>query len=387
MADNTQALMQRNLAAGAMRINEQTTPAAVNFSPCGKLVAWLESKNDKATLRAENRRTGQQIFSWPLPRPGKNHAAAGLSDKLRTICWSHDSRWLTLTCRWGAFAADLDSGVLERLPCPACSVYESCHWAPSVSLLALNQSLSGVQSLLSLYYTSNSGLQMAQQVTTSQIWGVVWASNSRVLATCGSDDIHILNTGGQDQLKLPFPGTDDGGSRVVAWSPNTWDRPHLICIGYSGEAVFVDCEAALKGRCGNSWQGNHAQATDVLWGKHGIIALTYQSIWLFDVCSETSGLMLNFRQQISMPSTHSPVLSPSQVHLCMVKLTPCSSGNLKQRQIIAILNVISGSLAHITMPDYLKSRDKPSWMSSGLSLAVPLVQDEHFLYRIYGFIS
>ena len=173
VASNTQALLQRNVAAGAMRINEQTTPAAVNFSPCAKLVAWLERENDKATLKAENRRTGQLVFSRPLPRPGKIRAVQELSDKLHTICWSHDSRWLTLTCVRGAFAADLVSGVLKSLPCPAGSVHESCYWSPSASTLAVTQSLSAAQSLLSLYQTSESGLQMAQQMTTSQIWCVV----------------------------------------------------------------------------------------------------------------------------------------------------------------------------------------------------------------------
>ena len=84
-----------------------------------------------------------------------------------------------------------------------------------------------------------------------------------MLATCRRDGVYILNTGGQDQLKLPFPGTDLG-SAATAWSPSTWDRPHLLCIAYSGKAIFFDCEAALKGRCGDSWQDE--QAKDILWG-------------------------------------------------------------------------------------------------------------------------
>ena len=89
---------------------------------------------------------------------------------------------------------------------------------------------------------------------------------------------------------------------------------------------------------------------------------------------------------MSTPFTHSPVLSPSQVHLCMVQLPNVGSGNSERYQLIAILNVVSGSLAHISMPEYLTSCDKLSWTSSGLSFAGPLVLDKRLLYQVYGFV-
>ena len=153
---NTQALVQRNIAAGAMRVSQQPTAAAVVFSPCGQLIAWLERAKDRATLNIEKRSTKQEVFSQILPRPSKRCAAKERADNGCTICWSHDSSWLTLTCARGVFAANLVSGVISRLSCPARSAFGSCNWAPLANNLALihHQSGSQPQSLLSLYDTS-----------------------------------------------------------------------------------------------------------------------------------------------------------------------------------------------------------------------------------------
>ena len=115
----TRALMQRNVAGGVMCVSQQRTPDAAVFSPCGQLVAWLKRGRDKATINIENRCTGQQVCSQPLPCPKKHLSAQEHACNMQTICWSHDSRFLALTCVRGIFAVDLVSGLVERLDLPA----------------------------------------------------------------------------------------------------------------------------------------------------------------------------------------------------------------------------------------------------------------------------
>ena len=382
VASNTQALVQRNIVAGAMRVSQQHTAAAVVFSPCGQLFAWLERVKDKATLKVENRRTGQQVFSRPLPRPGKRRAARDRYDRLRSICWRHDSRWLTLTCVRGVFAADMVSGAMQRLSCPAGSGSEGCMWAPTADVLAVAQNPSGSQSLLSLYQISGTELHMAQQMARDRIRRVVWAANSQALAVQGSYGVCIINSGSQDQLQVSVPGSD--GKSIIAWSPKTWDDPVLLCIGCSGEASFVDCGAVLKGRCEIPLQGEHVGPRHVIWGKHGVVVLTEYRLWLCNVCSGSSRLVLEPRLQLFTPSVHSLVLSPDQVHLCMVQVTPVGSGNYTRR--LVLLNVMSGCQALVPLPEHLTNDYRPSWTSRGSSLIVPLVIGKSFSYKIFNFV-
>ena len=241
MASNTQALVQHNIAAGAMRVSQQPTAAAIVFSPCGQLVAWPETAKDRVTLEVEERCTQQRVFSQALPRPVKRRGARPCTVNTRKLSWSHDSRFLTLTCARGIFAADLVSGAMRRLTQGL--NFESCTWAPSAANLAVFQS--GSQPVLSLYQGSGNMLHMARQTTGCRIWRLVWAANSLALALSNGDGIFVFPIGGQDQLGLPISGS--AGSSALAWSPPSWAEPCLLCLA-GGEALFVDCEAALKGR-------------------------------------------------------------------------------------------------------------------------------------------
>ena len=381
MASNTQALVQSNIVAGAMHVSQQPTAAAVVFSPCGKLVAWLERVKDRATLKVESRCTGQQVFSRALPRPGKRRAAQDRANKRRTIRWSHDSTWLSLTCVRGVFAADLASGVLKRLSCPAGNVYERCSWAPSALYFAVTQDPPESESLLSLYQISGSELHLAQQVTRPHFQVVVWAADSRVLAIKMFEDICILKVGQQDQLHMPFPALSYKSE--IAWSPPSWDQPVLLCISRRGTATFIDCEAAQKGRCEDTLRGERSH--NVLWGEHGVVVCTDQHIWLFNVCSSSGRLELEFRLHTKIAHNRAHVLSPDQVHLCVVQLSQEASGKL-YGQTLVILNVVSGDQALITLPERLTSDYQPSWTSSGFSLAMPLVMGKRFLYHMVTYV-
>ena len=351
---NTQALVQRNITAGAMRVSQQPTAAAVVFSPCGQLIAWLERAKDRATLNIEKRSTKQEVFSQILPRPSKRCAAKERADNGCTICWSHDSSWLTLTCARGVFAANLVWGHQQAVLSSALSLWElqlgaTCQQSsthPSPKWVS-------AQSLLSLYDTSGSEPHMVQQVTWRHIQRLVWADNSQVLAVQGFNDLCIFTIGRQDQV--PVPGSEQGRS-TVAWSPPSLDEPCLLCLASSGEATFIDCEAALKGRREALVEGEDGMARHVVWGEHGVVVITFHdTLWLFDVHRGSTGLVLESRQHMSMPLARSLVLSPDQVHLCMVQCAQIARGKFSRS--LVILNVISGSQALIPLPEHLTSDD------------------------------
>ena len=381
---NTQALVQRNIAAGVMCMSQRRTPDAVVFSPCGQLVAWLKRGRDKTTLKVENRCTGQQIFSQPLPCPRK-HLSAWARSRMRDICWSHDSNFLAISYVRGLFAADLVSGLMKRLYRPVDSFAEQCYWAPSANLLAILQSPSVTERLMSLYQVSDSELQMVHQVTRPFFWHARWTADSQVLAMQG-DDICILDTGNHHQLEIPFHIVNGANSAVV-WSPSSWEHALLLCISAtSGEVLFFDCKAALKGR--SEHPVHTLQADDIFWGEHGVIFLTQSSLGLFDVRCGSNGLLLAARRTMSM-SVHSPAMSPDQVHVCVVQSTPVSSA--KHKHSLVILNVVSGIQALITLPGHTSREAMPSWTRSGFSLAVPLVVSrrlgaDKYIYNVFGFV-
>ena len=192
-------------------------------------------------------------------------------------------------------------------------------------------------------------------------------------------DICILSISGEDQVqcRLPYPGI--AGTGVVAWSPLTWDCPHLLCIACSGEALFFDCKAALKGKCEDPLQGEVVWASYMTWVQNGVAVITDKyslgnaTLRLFDVRSGSSGLLLESRLQLSMPSVYSFVPSPDQAHLCMMQ---CKHAPGIDANTLVLLNVVSGSQALIRLPEHLSRNPQPRWTSSGYSLAVPLVMEE-----------
>lgn len=126
-------------------------------------------------------------------------------------------------------------------------------------------------------------------------------------------------------------------------------------------------------------------ARHVVWGEHGVVVITFHdTLWLFDVHRGSTGLVLESRQHMSMPLVRSLVLSPDQVHLCMVQCAQIARGKFSRS--LVILNVISGSQALIPLPEHLTSDDMPNWSKTGFSVAVPLRPDGRFLYRTFRFV-
>ena len=366
VASNTQALVQQNIVARVMRVSQQPIPAAAVISPCGQLVACHEAD----TFMVRHIRTNRQIFSQLMPYP------VGYPD---TFCWSHDSSQLALNRLQGVFALHLASGVMTELPSAERTRGEHCSWAPSAQSLALVRGRDGPRSMLFLYQGSGAELLLAYQLLHPIIWEVVWANNSRSLALVGCSGICILDTVTRALSQLPRP--DISGNSLVAWSPRSWDAPHLLCTTHNGDARFVDHKAALTGRCESTVKG--ARTQDMVWGEHGVVILTDTSLWLFHVCKGLNGLELNPRQQVMAPGLIRPMHSPDQVHVCMLQEVALHRGRSSHYDLF-ILNIVSGRQALFRLPEsMLDSVPLCSWTSSGYSLAVTMLTDPDRRERLY----
>ena len=367
MASNTQTLVHRNIAAGAMRASQEPTSAAVVFSPSGQLVAWTQGN----TLTIRDRCARRQVFSQLLPPPPMQD----------TICWSHDSSQLILNRALGVFVADLASCEMTKLQSGPRVEIEQCSWAPSAQSVALVMSQCGPHSLLFLYQGTGAELQMVHELRCPLIRRLVWASNSRVLAVLSGREIGFLNTYSRALFQWARPGIS--GSSVAAWSPLSWDAPHLLCTTRTGEVLFIDHRAALKGRCEEPVQD--ASIRDMAWGEHGVVIITGTSLWLLDVCRRFSGLVLDSRHQVMLSGLTRPVLSPDQVHVCMLQAT---NGGSTSHHDLVVLNVVSGCQALISLPEPLSGAPVCSWTRSGCSLAVTMVTDHGrtHMYKMFRFV-
>lgn len=382
VASNTPALVQRNIRAGAMRVSQQSTPAAGAFSPCGQLVAWTQA--DK--LRVEDRRAGRLIFSKPVPPLAMDGS----------IYFAPDSSYLALSGSSGVFVASLASGAIVKLPYPAGMTpqYGQCSWAPSAQSVALvMKNGRGSDYAMLLYTRSGPKLLMVAHLDVPLIRRLLWAANSRVLAMMGDHNICMLDTVSLDLAHLSLPGNN--GTIPAAWSPQSWDTPHLLCITQSGEAHFHDHAAELKGRGQLQMQDAQAPGHDLVWCEHGVVVLTITSLWLFDVGSRSTGLALILRRVVMVPALTRPVLSPDQVHVCMLQDTT-GGGALDSFHYpilkfdLIILNVVSESHTIISLPKPQAAAPVCSWTSRGYSLAVTLVMylgpAKIHIYKMFSFV-
>ena len=374
VASNTLPLVQRNIRAGAMRVSQRSTPAAVTFSPCGRQVAWTQAN----TLRVEDRQARREVLSQPVPELTWRNK----------ISFSPDSSYLAVAGFGGMFAASLASGVLAKLPCPAgmSTPFEQCSWAPSAQSMALFMEYPfGFDSALSLYTRSGAELLMVHHLRLPRFQRLVWAANSRVLAMMGLHDIFMLDTVSLDLVRMRPPGED--GTIPVAWSPQSWDTPHLLCITQDGVALFYDQKGEVKGR--GQHQMQDAPANDMLWGEHGVIVLTRRSLWLFDAASRPSGPVLNCRRVVMAPALTRPMLSPDQVHVCMLQERGGSKVEPHHYDLV-ILNILLESQAIISLPSPQAAAPVCSWTSRGYSLAVTLVMymgpAKRHLYNMFSFV-
>ena len=370
VASNTQALVQSNIAARAVRMSRQPTPAPVWFSPCGQLLAWTEG----LTLKVRDRRARRQVLSHPVPSLAVNG----------TISFSSNSSWLTLIGADSAFVADIHSGVMTKLDIPGYRGIEECSWAPSACSMAIIRSpgFSDPSSLF-LYQGLGSELRMVHRLQQPLIRRLVWAANSRVLAMMSDQGVCMLDTVSLDLVHLALPGNVSTGA--IAWSPSSWDTPHLLCMADNGKAVFANQKAEMKGRGGDPMQDAHAPA-HLVWSEHGVVVLTRSSLWLSGVASTPIGLVLVPRHHVMVPLLTTPVLSPDQVHVCMLQET--RDRGIESHYDLIILNIESHSQAVISLPEPLLGAPTCSWTSRGYSLAVTLAADKHrsHLYKMFRFV-
>ena len=376
VVSNTQALVQRNIAAGAMRTTEADIPCGTAISPCGQLLACTRGE----TLVVQHRRTWQQT-AQPMPSPSAAHEYRA--------CWSQDSTRLAVLCARGVYTTTLASWTWQLVMEPRAEVVSEllASWAPSAQSIAVFQVMEPC-TLLSLCQASGAGPLVVKELELElQFANVVWAANSTALALISKSGLAILDTATHGLRSVPLVwGHADG---VVAWSPASWAVPHLLCIVRSGEALLIDHEAALKGRCEDLVPGE--LASDLAWGERGVLVLTDCSLWLFGFRSTAIGLVLDVQHQMRTTLRLStPMLSPDHVHVSM--LQAC----LKQPNLddVVILNLESGHLALYEMQDRSLVADRLpvfprcSWTSAGFSLIVTLSSNNMWWlsYKFFRFV-
>ena len=294
VACNTQALVQRNIAARAVRMSKQATPARVSFSPCGTLMAWVTGQ----TLVVRDRRARRQIASQPLPSQPQSH---------RKLSWSYDSSHVSVCCASQVVVLDTTSCVTKHIDIDAGKAHLTCVWAPSARVVALVRAEKYAEDdSLSVFEVAGqeARLQPAQQLQLPQIESIKWAANSKLLAVTVSQGHRIFSIVSQALLE-----TMTACNGLVAWSPCTWDAPHLLSFSFEGNVNFFDQTGRSRGDCVQAVRG----VRELLWGEHGVLILGKAGIWLFTVCTNASGLSLTIKCHVAMPELFEPVLSPDQL--------------------------------------------------------------------------
>ena len=360
---NTQALVQRNIATGAMRMSQPPTAGRAIFSPCGRRMAWT----DKNTFTIWDRSAKRQIWSHTLP-----------CNNMHGLSWSSNSSCLAVNCGKGVFLLELVSGLLTHFESGTRPVIGKCRWAPSAQSAAILQRVSDHHSLLSVFQTPSAELVLVQQLQCPRAWHVEWAPDSRMLATVGHAHLGILDTDLQGLVEVAVRG--DSGC-IVAWSPSCWDTPHLLSVTCSGgEAQFHDHLARLKGDCGCCAPLQGRPAKHLVWGKHGVVFLTDCGLWVFTVGSTPTGFTLDCMHQVTS-GLRAPTLSPDHLHLCAVQHR-LGGETIERRDDLVLLNIVSGrSTLVTTLPDQANlaleyPAADPSWTSNGFSVAVVLGLNE-----------
>ena len=372
VVSNTHALVQRNIAAGIPPVSRQSIPGAEAFSPCGQLMAWFEAE----MLFVEDRLSRQPRTAYTLPTLAYNCK----------VTWNYDGARLALTCATGVYTLALVTGEWQQIVSsisPFNDVHIRSSWAPSAQSLALVQR-QGSGTLLSLCQASGTEPLNVNELELPQFHSVAWAADSRALAASSRDGLIILNTATHGLRRAAVPGNAAG---VVAWSPGSWAIPHLLCIVCRGEAILVDHEAALKGRVGDPVQGE--AVFDTIWGESGVLVLTCDSLWLFDVRITARGLALDCKlHRMTSVVLRMPMLSPDQVHVCMLQpLGPQTKGRDLLCNVV-ILNLVSGHLTLFKTQDRLPAVPRCSWTSTGFSLIVTLTTlgINMFSYKMFRFV-
>ena len=377
VARNTQALVQRNIAAGAVHMSKQPTPAAVVFSPCVRLVAWIKLH----TLSIEDLYTGRTL-SQPLLSSAMQNA----------ICWSPDSSCCLLHCKNGVWAANPVFRGLTKVHSSS-STTNKCFWAPSAQIVAIVH-ICTPGSVLSLFRMPSRELLMEiSERSCLRIFDerpypshVAWAANSRTLAMVGYKHIGLLDTTTQRLLKVPLPST---AHSLTAWSPCSWGGTNVLCFVCVHSVVhFTDCDATVKGRCTDPILGQDAR--HLLWGEPGVIIRTSRSLWLFHVHRRNGGLELEPRHTFVHYGLCRPVLSPDQTHLCMATLSTdysTESWLRNSRCSIIILNVVSECRVLLRLPELVSGIPCCTFTCNGFSLAVSMTnnRDQDHLYMMLGF--
>ena len=384
---NTQPLVQRSIAAGAVDMSKLATSAAVVLSPSGQMIAWVEG----VTLKIEDRCARRSMMSQSL-------SSRALPD---AICWSPDSSCFTVLCDHGVWAAaPVSCGLRKVYSSPlVLSTNNRCFWAPCGQAVAVAH-LCSLCSMLSLFRMPSRELLMEVPRGSSDLpWykrphisRVAWAANGKTLAIICFEHISILDTNTQRQLQDPFPCT---ARCLTAWSPCSWEAPGVLCFVYACDGLvvrFVDSNATVKGGCMVSFLGHDART--LLWGEHGLIIKTNRGLWLCDVCSRDGGLQLDVRHTFNDSEFCRPVLSPDQVHLCIVRLSTDRStyGTVDSRSKFwcrpEIWDIVSTRRVFISPPESVSAFPSCTFTSRGFSLAVNAVtnRDKDHVYAMLKFV-
>ena len=109
------------------------------------------------------------------------------------------------------------------------------------------------------------------------------------------------------------------------------------------------------------------------------------ALLLFDVCGKSSGLGLETRLDIRTSSFLYPVLSPDQVHVCLLQATERGSASPYE---LVILNIISECQTFISLSAPGSSPPVCSWTSNGFCLAVTMGTSggRNHLYKVFSFV-
>ena len=362
VACNTQVLVQRNIAARAVRMSKQATPARAVFSPCGMLVAWHTGQ----TLVVRDRRARRQIASQPLPSEPQN----------TSLRWSYDSSHISACCATKVVVVDIASCSPMHIDTEHARL--TGVWAPSAQVLALFRPAGDAFSIHAFGVAGQEAhvQAAATRMQVPNVRSLAWAAHSKLLAVEVPGGHRVFNTVSQTLLE-----TAVSCKGLVAWSPSTWDAPHLLSLDTGGNVQFLDQTGRTRGGSVQAVRQAHA----LLWGEHGVLVLDKAGTWLFTVCTNVSELSLILKCHMAMSELFCPVLSPDQLHLCVCRVT------LEERVILCdlvIWNLVSERHALIRLPEPLSTIPDCSWTSRGYSLAVVQTFDRasKHQYKMFRFV-
>ena len=395
VSENTQELMQRNIAARRVHESKQVTAGDVIMSPCGQMLAW----QFQGSIYVHSRRHGWQT-SAQLPAALYVHSRG-------VPCWSHDSEYISLWCTTLSTTgqqAHVQAHVL-LFNVPACRLellplgnlcqghWPVTVWAPSAPVLAVcplevpcaECTKAGEQhSLKGMYLVEAPGQVTAvafpYQGRDFSFANPLWAANSLLLLSDSpiGFSIYDLTTQGHFLVSAEAVGT-------AAWSPDPCSEPQLLVV-WRGIAHLINARGQTIGASPTSFAPR--DLSQVLWGKHGVAVKDDQGLWLCDLATSSSGPVLDVRHHLDVADLHGLKLSPDHRHLCAsVRL---SSGADLLTELL-VISTLSGHCVRLEQPEVNTRIPKYSWTKQGYSLTTCLSSYEYSTvgphsFKVIGFV-